>query len=397
MSEFIWFQFHGWPEGRWCHPRSWCRYVGLCLHGQGARQCLFEDPAHDVPAPGDPQTFGRGWPQPEAVKAAAARFGYERAYTDWREMLKDDRIQLFDNGGPNNIHAEPCIAAAQAGKHILCEKPLGRNAKESAAMLEAAEKAGVKHAVAYNYRFVPAIRQIREIIEIWCLGQIYHFRAMYLQEWVLPHYNVGHIWRLDKDVAGCGALGDLGAHLIDIAHFLVGDFKSVSAMTKTFIPERLGADGEMKKIELEDAFVSVIEFENGAIGTLEATRFAAGRKNANVFEINGEKGSIRFDLERMNEMQVFWVNGGPKETQGFVNVLVSEPFHPFWSNWWPQGHIIGWEHTFVHEITHLLDAIVNDKPVSPYGADFMDGYKNAVVCDAILASAAGERRMKVAY
>ena len=198
-------------------------------------------------------------------------------------------------------------------------------------------------------------------------------------------------------MAGSGALGDLGAHIIDLARFLVGEVKSVSAMTKTFIPERPAADGTMGKVDVDDAFVSVVEFENGAIGTLEATRFAAGRKNYEVLEINGEKGSIRFNLERMNELEVFWVGEEPKETQGFHDVLVTEGYHPWMANWWPHGHIIGWEHTFVHEITHLLDCIVNDKEVAPYGATFEDGYRNAVICDAILESAATRRQVDVKY
>jgi predicted dehydrogenase len=333
----------------------------------------------------------------EAVREAAQRYGYEGYYTDWREMLKNDRIQLFDNGGPNDAHADPCIEAAKLGKHILCEKPLARTAKEAATMLEAVTKAGVKHAVAFNYRFVPAIRQAKELIDSGALGQIYHFRAVYLQEWIMPHYGTPHIWRLDKSIAGSGALGDLGAHIIDIGRFLVGEYRNVSALTRTFIPERPGADGKMVKVDVDDAFVAAVEFENGAIGSVEATRFAAGRKNSNCFEVNGEKGTIRFNLERMNELEVFWVGEEPKETQGFHNVLVSESYHPFWSNWWPQGHIIGWEHTFVHEINHLLDAIVNNKDVAPYGADFNDGYKNAVICDAILESAESGRRVNIAY
>lgn len=332
-----------------------------------------------------------------AVKEAAARYGYAKYYTDWRDMLADDDVQLFDNGGSNDIHAEPCIAAAQAGKHILCEKPLARNAEEAKTMLDAVTKAGVKHAVAFNYRFVPAIRQAKMLIESGALGQIYHFRAVYLQEWIMPHYGTPHIWRLDKAVAGSGSLGDLGAHIIDLGRFLVGEFRSVSAMTRTFIPERPDSGGKMKKVDVDDAFVAAVEFENGAIGTVEATRFAGGHKNSNCFEINGEKGSIRFNLERMNEMEVFWVGEEPKETQGFHRVLVSEGYHPFWSNWWPHGHIIGWEHTFVHEIHHLLDAIVNDKSIAPYGADFLDGYKNAVICDAILESARSKRQVDISY
>jgi predicted dehydrogenase len=333
----------------------------------------------------------------EATRAAAVRFGYASYYTDWRQMLADDRVQLFDNGGPNDAHAEPTIAAAQAGKHILCEKPLGRTAEESKAMLDAVQKAGVKHMVAFNYRFVPAIRQMRKIIESGALGRIYHFRAVYLQEWIMPHYNMPMIWRLQKSVAGSGALGDLGAHIIDLGRYLVGDIKSVSAMTKTFIPERPWGDGTMGKVDVDDAFAAVVEFENGALGTIEATRFAAGRKNGNIIEINGEKGTLRFNLERMNELDAFWIDDEPKETRGFHNVLVSEPYHPWWEYWWPQGHMIGWEHTFVHEIAHLLDCIVNDKPVAPIGADFEDGYRCAVVCDAILASAANRRHVDCKY
>jgi len=332
-----------------------------------------------------------------AVAEAARRYGYERYYTDWRQMLKDDRIQLFDNGGPNDAHAEPCLVAAQAGKHILCDKPLARSAAEAATMLEAVTRAGVKHAVAFNYRFVPAIRQARELIESGQLGQIYHFRAVYLQEWIMPHYGAGHMWRLDKRQAGSGALGDLGAHIIDLARFLVGEPRRVSAATQTFIKERPGPDGAMKAVDVDDAFAATVEFHTGALGTLEATRYAAGRKNFNCFEINAEKGSLRFNLERMNELEVFWVGESPRETQGFHNVLISEGHHPFWKHWWPHGHIIGWEHTFVHEINHLLEAIVHNTDVAPYGATFDDGYKNAVICDAILAAAESGRRVDINY
>jgi predicted dehydrogenase len=371
--------------------------LGYAFMGKAHSNAFKKLPYMMYPPPAIPKLVAICGRSEQATQEAALRYGYEGYYTDWREMLKNDRIQLFDNGGPNDAHAEPCIAAAQAGKHILCEKPLARTAKEAASMLEAVTKAGVKHAVAFNYRFVPAIRQAKMLIESGALGQIYHYRAVYLQEWIMPHYGTPHIWRLDKAVAGSGALGDLGAHIIDLGRFLVGEFRSVSAMAKTFIPERPGGDGKMKKVDVDDAFVAAVEFENGAIGTVEATRFAGGHKNSNCFEVNGEKGTIRFNLERMNELDVFWVGEAPKETQGFHNVLISEGYHPFWSNWWPHGHIIGWEHTFVHEIHHLLDAIVKDQSVAPYGADFNDGYKNAVICDAILQSAESGQRVAVKY
>lgn len=371
--------------------------LGYAFMGKAHSNAMKKLPYMIYPPPAVPKLVAICGRNEEATRAAAVRFGYESYYTDWRQMLADDRVQLFDNGGPNDAHAAPSIAAAQAGKHVLCEKPLGRNAEESKAMWDAVQKAGVKHMVAFNYRFVPAIRQIRKLIESGALGRIYHFRASYLQEWIMPHYNMPMIWRLQKDVSGSGALGDLGAHIIDLGRYLVGDVKSVSAMTKTFIPERPWGDGTMGKVDVDDAFAAVVEFENGALGTLEATRFAAGRKNANTLEINGEKGSLRFNLERMNEIDAFWIDDEPKETRGFHNVLVSEPYHPWWEYWWPQGHMIGWEHTFVHEIAHLLDCIVNDKPVAPIGADFEDGYRAAVICDAILESAQTKRQVDCKY
>ena len=371
--------------------------LGYAFMGKAHSNAFKKIPYMMYPPPAIPKLVAICGRNEEATRAAAARFGYERYYTDWRALVEDEAVQLFDNGGPNDAHAEPCIAAAQAGKHILCEKPLARTAEEAKTMLDAVQKAGVKHMVAFNYRFVPAVRQMRLLIESGALGRIYHFRAVYLQEWIMPHYNMPMIWRLNKQVAGSGALGDLGAHIIDLGRYLVGEIESVSAMARTFIKERPWPDGTMGTVDVDDAFAAVVSFENGALGTVEATRFAAGRKNSNVIEINGEKGSLRFNLERLNELEVYWVDEEPKETRGFHQVLVSEPYHPWWENWWPQGHIIGWEHTFVHEITHLLDCIVNDKPVAPIGADFEDGYRCAVICDAILESAETKRQVDCKY
>jgi predicted dehydrogenase len=372
--------------------------LGYAFMGKAHANAYKKIPYMMYPPPAIPRLVAICGRNEDAVAEAARRYGYQGYYTDWRRMLEDDRVQLFDNDGPNNMHAEPCIAAAQAGKHVLCEKPMARSAGEARRMLDAVTKAGVKHMVAFNYRFVPAIRQARNLIESGALGQIYHFRAVYLQEWIMPHYGTPKIWRLDKKLAGSGALGDLGAHIIDLARFLAGEVKRVSAMTRTFIDERPLPDGSgTGKVDVDDAFVTLVEFENGAIGTLEASRFAGGRKNYEVLEINGEKGSIRFNLERMNELEVFWVGEEPRETQGFHDVLITEGYHPWWENWWPHGHIIGWEHTFVHEITHLLDCIVNDKDVAPYGATFEDGYRAAAICDAILESAAAARQVDVEY
>jgi predicted dehydrogenase len=369
--------------------------LGYAFMGKAHTNALKKLPYMMYPPVAIPRLVAIAGRNADAVQEAAKRYGYEKAYTDWRQLIDDPDVQLFDNSGPNNLHAEPCIAAAAAGKHILCEKPLGRNAEESKAMRDAVDKAGVKGMVAFNYRFVPAIRQIRDLIARGAFGQIYHFRAVYLQEWIAD-VNFGMVWRLDSSVAGSGALGDLGAHIIDLARFLIGEPARISAMTKTFIKERPNNEGGTGQVTVDDAFVSLVEFANGAVGTLEATRFAPGRKNFNSFEINAEHGSVRFNLERMNEVEVFW-RDGRKGTQGFTSVLVSESYHPYWSNWWPQGHIIGWEHTFVHEFDHFLRAIVNGDPVAPYGATFDDGYRCAVICDAVLESAQSGRIVDIQY
>jgi len=385
------------PKAEGSVPEIGVGMLGYAFMGKAHSNAYKKIPYMMYPPPAIPKLVAIAGRNAEAAQEAAKRYGYEKVYTDWRDLIADPEVQLFDNGGPNDTHAAPSIAAAEAGKHIFCEKPLARTAEEAKTMLDAVTKAGVKHQVAFNYRFVPAIRQAFELIQSGALGRIYHFRAVYLQEWIMPHYGTPMIWRLDKKAAGSGALGDLGAHIIDLGRHLVGEMTSVSAMAKTFIPERPNVDGSMAKVEVDDAFVACVEFANGAIGTLEASRFAAGRKNHEVLEINGEKGSIRFNMERMNELEVFWIDDQPKETQGFHQVIVTEGYHPWISNWWPHGHIIGWEHTFVHELTHFLDCIVNDKPVAPYGATFEDGYRAACVCDAVLESAASKRQVDVKY
>jgi len=327
-----------------------------------------------------------------AVADAAGRYGFAHSATDWHELVADERISLFDNTGPNNVHADATMAAARSGKHVLCEKPLGRTAEESYQMWECAVRAGVKHMCAFNYRFVPAVRLARSMIDADELGDIYHFRARYLQEWIIdPHFE--RVWRLDKTVAGSGALGDLGAHIVDLARFLVGEIDAVCGLTRTFIPERPGGE-----VDVDDAFEATVAFENGAVGTLEASRFCHGRKNALTFEINGSKGSVAFELERLNELQVHLVDSRPGwNAQGFRQVLVTEATHPFLEWWWPHGHIIGWEHTFVHEIHHLLQAIATGDDVRPYGADFEDGYRAAEVCDAILRSSQNGVREQLRY
>lgn len=370
--------------------------LGYAFMGKAHTNAFKKIPYMMYPPAVIPHLVGIAGRDRDSVQEAARRYGYEHAYTDWREMLDNPDIDVFDNGGPNDAHAEPTIAAAKAGKHVFCEKPLGRTAEEAKAMLDAVEAAGVKHMVAFNYRFVPAVVQAKRLIDSGKLGRIYHWRSVYLQEWGMDP-DMPTSWRFNKATAGSGALGDLGAHSLDLARYLIGEPKSVMGNTKTWITQRPGRDGQPVPSDVDDGFVATLEFENGALGTVEATRFAKGRKNFHSFEINGENGSLHFDLQRMNELNVYWADAEPDTTQGFTNVLISEPHHPYWENWWPQGHMIGWEHTFVHEFDHFFRAIVNDSDVAPAGATFVDGYRNAVICDAILESASSGRRVDIRY
>jgi len=332
-----------------------------------------------------------------SVAEAARRFGYEGYTTDWKQIIADDRIKIVDNGSPNYLHAEPCIEAAKAGKHVICEKPMARNAKEAKEMRDAVKKYGVKNIVGYNYRMAPAIVLAKNLIMDGKLGKIFHFRARYLQEWIAePDFPM--IWKLRKAESGSGALGDLGAHIIDLGRFLCGEIKSVMSVMTTFIKERDNLETKQKeKVDVDDAFASVVEFDNGAIGTLEASRFCHGRKNFNIIEINGEYGSIWWDLENMNNLWVYWKNEEPYQTRGFHCVNVTESYHPYYENWWPHGHIIGWENLFVHEFYNFIEAIVNNKPLEPYVATFEDGYRNCVICDAITESTASEKKVFCKY
>src|SRR5262245_2880477 len=334
------------------------------------------------PPPFKPRLVSIAGRNEEAVKAAAERYGYERWTTDWQDLVADPEIGLFDNGGPNIVHAEPTIAAAQAGKHVVCEKPLGRTAEESYDIWKAVEATGVKHLCAFNYRFVPAVRLARELIDTGELGEIRHFRARYLQDW--GDDASLDTWRFHADEAGSGALADLMAHVVDIARFLNGEIAEVSGVTKTFIPGR----------QVDDAAEAAVECANGAVGTFESTRFAHGRRNVLQWEINGTKGALAFDMERFADLQVFRED---ERTRGFATVQVSEPEHPFASFWWPPGHVVGWGDTFVHELHHLLEAIANDTDVAPYGATFEDGYRCAEVCDAIVRSGVEGARVRIEY
>jgi predicted dehydrogenase len=356
--------------------------LGYAFMGKAHSNALRKIAYMTWPPPLVPRLVAIAGRNDEAVDEAATRYGFERSTTDWHDLVSDPEIGLFDNLGPNSLHAEPTIAAAEAGKHVVCEKPLGRDAEESYEIWRRVAATGVVHMCAFNYRFVPAVRFARELIDAGELGEIRHFRGRYLQDW---GDTTEQVWRFERDAAGSGALGDLAAHVIDLARYLVGEIDTVGGFVRTFVPDR----------QVDDAVEATVEFAGGAVGTLEATRLALGRRNAFQWEINGTKGSLAFDMERLNELQVFRADGD--RARGFKTVLVSEADHPFWEHWWPPGHIIGWGDTFVHELHHVLAAIAGDTDVEPHGANFEDGYRAAEVCDAIVRSGQSGRRESVVF
>lgn len=337
----------------------------------------------DLPADLQLQTIcGR---DARAVAAAAKNLGWEKSATDWRAVVDDPEIDLIDISTPNDTHAEIALAAAAAGKAILCEKPLARDVAEAERMVAAVRKAGVVNMVCHNYRRVPALALAREMIDRGELGErIYHFRARYAQDWIAdPQFPL--VWRLRADAAGSGSLGDLGSHVLDLGRYLVGEFREVCATLETFVKERPREDDPKRRgrVTVDDAALVLGRFRNGALATIEATRFAPGRKNALTIEINGSGGSLVFDLEAMNRLQFYNV-GDPPGRQGFRDILVTEPAHPFVGNWWPPGHLIGYEQSFVHTFAEFVRAVVRGKSVAP---TFDDGLANQRVMAAIAESA----------
>lgn len=330
---------------------------------------------------------------PKNVQEAAQKYGWQETATDWRKVVRRKDIDIVDISTPGDSHAEIAIEAAKAGKVVFCEKPLANTLKEAEKMLAAVKKAGVLHMICHNYRRAPAVMLARQLVDQGKLGTIYHYRGTYLQDWIVdPNFPL--VWRLEKDRAGSGALGDIASHSIDLARFLVGEITEVTAALKTFIKERPLPDNPKKvgKVTVDDAAAAVVRFENGALGTIEATRFATGRKNYNRFEINGSKGSVAFNLERLNELDVF-LSSDPGPVQGFHNVIATEAaHHPYVKAWWPPGHIIGYEHTFTHTVYDLLEAMAANKLPTP---NFEDGVQNQRVLEAMQKAANSRKWVKV--
>ena len=327
------------------------------------------------------------------VRRAAAQLGWEEAATDWREVIARPDIDVVDVSTPGDSHAEIAIAAAQAGKAILCEKPLANDVREAKQMWKAVQKAGVTHMLCHNYRRIPAVMLARELVASGKLGKIFHYRGTYLQDWcidpALPLY-----WRFRKEKAGSGSLGDILSHSLDLGRYVTGsEVTEVSGALETFIKTRPLPENPKKKgrVTVDDAALTLVRFANGALGTIEGTRMAAGRKNYNRFEINGSRGSLAFDMERMNELELYLESDKPN-VRGFRTIMVTEPGHPYFKSWWPAGHIIGYEHTFTHTVYDLLEAMVKGKSPKP---NFEDGVRNQRVLAAWEKAARTRRWEKV--
>jgi predicted dehydrogenase len=334
------------------------------------------------------------------VRRAARQFGWENIETDWRNVVDDRKIDIVDICTPNDSHCEIALAAAANGKAILCEKPLALDVDQARRMAAAVKGARVPNMVCHNYRRVPAIALAKQMIDDGEIGKVFHFRARYAQDWIVdPKFPL--VWRLQSNKAGSGALGDLGSHIVDLARYLVGELKDVCANEQTFVRQRpsAGRDAALRRpvgaarrpyhaaIDVDDAVTMIGLFRNGALASLEATRFASGRKNALTFEINGSDGSLVFDLEKMNRLK-FFSRRDRQDRQGFRDILVTAPTHPYIDKWWPPGHMIGYEHTFIHTVADFVRAFTTRKRAQP---DFADALKTQRVLAAMQRSATTRR------
>jgi predicted dehydrogenase len=322
----------------------------------------------------------------DKAEAFAYRWGYETVETDWRKLVERADIDAIDICVPNDLHMEIAIAAAKAGKMVLCEKPLARNAKEGEKMVAAVEKAGVPNTVWYNYRRVPAVSLIKQVVESGRLGKIFHYRAKFLQDWTIspdvPQGGAG-TWRLDVEAAGSGVTGDLIAHCVDSAIWINGSIKNLTAMTETFVKKRKHAvTGKLQDVGIDDAAAVLCHFDNGALGTFESTRYARGHKALYTLEINGQHGSLAWDLHDLNRLAWFdhRIEG---QLRGWTSILVTDGDHPYLGKWWVPGLSIGFEHSFIHQLADFLEGVATGTPASP---TFREALETTRVCDAIVKS-----------
>ena len=328
-----------------------------------------------------------------AVRKASRRLGWEEWATDWRKVVSRPDIDIVDIATPGDTHGKIAMAAARAGKAILCEKPLANDVAEARAMLAAVRKAGVVNMLCHNYRRAPAVMLARELVARGKLGTIYHYRGTYLQDWPVDP-NLPLLWRFRKSKAGSGALGDILSHSLDLGRFVLGsEIVEVAGTLETFVKKRPLPENPRKKgrVTVDDAALALARFDNGAIASIEGTRFAPGRRNYNRFEVNGSRGSLAFHMERMNELEYYSLDDDPK-VQGFRRSLATDPAHAYFKSWWPAGHIIGYEHTFTHTVFDFLKAVASGKPVKP---DFEDGVRNQLALEAIEKAAHTRRWVTV--
>ena len=337
---------------------------------------------------------------PAGLKAAARQFGWEETETDWQKVVRRKDIDIVDVSTPGHLHHPMVLAAARAKKHVICEKPLANTLKEAREMLAAVNRAGVLHMLMFNYRRIPALAYARKLMRSGKLGKIYHWHGAYLQDWIMdPEFP--RVWRLDKKFADTGALGDLGAHAIDFAQYLNGNITEVVGHSTTFIKRRPVATGQgslkakggpqMGKVTVDDDTNFLARFRNGSVGVFKSSRFCGGRRNYNTFQVYGSKGSLAFNLERLNQLEIY-SSQEPAGEQGFKTISVTEAVHPYVGGWWPPGHIIGYEHTFVHAVKDFLDCLDRGRMPRP---NFEDGIQNQAVLDAVERSAASRRWTEV--
>ncbi len=329
--------------------------------------------------------------EPKTTRDFAFRFGFARYTTNWEEAVAAEDVDLVDICAPHDLHFPLAEAAAKHGKAVFCEKPLARNLEEAKAMLKAVAEAGVPHMICFNYRFFPAIQLAKKLISEGALGEIRQFHALYLQDWGLAP-GLPLTWRFQKERAGSGALGDTAVHIVDLARFLVGEIAEVTGMLTTFIPERPLPDGSgMGKVTVDDTAAFLARFQSGATGVFETSRVALGRKNFMHIEINGSRGSIFWNAEDPNWLWLYSLDD-PPAIRGFRKIMVTEEVHPYAQNWWPTGHILGYEHTFVHAVLEFCEALGEGRNPTP---DFLDGVKAQAVLEAVAASGRSQRWEKV--
>jgi predicted dehydrogenase len=369
-----------------------CGFIGKC-HTNAYKKIPYIYPAARI----NPRLAMLCEANTQLAEREAARYGYETFCTDWKAMVANPQIDVFDNCAPDPLHPEPCIAALKYGKHVICEKPMAVPLEMARKMRDAAATASGKSMCTFNYRFMPAVRLAKDLITEGRIGTIYHMRVQYLQMWSHdPALPPERVWA--SAWPHSGGLQGIGSHAIDQCRFLVGEIANVSALVRAFQKERaVQSIGCPPEITSDEGTAAVLDFENGAIGVLESSVVATGRKNYLAWEINGSHGSLRWDLEHPNSLFACFSNPGHDSLMGFTEISVTEPDHPYVGPWWPQGHNLGWEHCQIIEKFHFLDAVAHGKPLSPYNATFEDGYRVAVIIDAMRKSSRTGQRIPIQF